>query len=80
MSVKLNQYEWQGILRPLKDEDVRGLDQYNESTSEGHRNLAWIWKTNLLGGDKGLQEVLRIEWCKSWALSSTVARRMRVID
>ncbi|KAK0436511.1 hypothetical protein EV421DRAFT_1892352 [Armillaria borealis] len=56
-----------GILHPLKDEDVQGLDQYNEATSEGHRNLAWIWKTNLQGGDKGLQEALRIEWCKSRA-------------
>ncbi|KAK0463400.1 hypothetical protein IW261DRAFT_1554106 [Armillaria novae-zelandiae] len=42
--------------RQLKDEDVRGLDRYNESTSEGHRNLAWIWKTNLQSGDQGLQE------------------------
>ncbi|PBK91045.1 hypothetical protein ARMGADRAFT_1032118 [Armillaria gallica] len=42
---------------------------YNEVTSEGHRNLAWIWKTNLQGGDKGLQEALRIEWCKSRARS-----------
>ncbi|KAK0436074.1 uncharacterized protein EV420DRAFT_1652703 [Desarmillaria tabescens] len=75
MSVKLNRFEWQGILHPLKNEDVRGLDQYNELTSEGHRNLAWIWKTNLQEGDKGLQEgkrllsqhPLQIEWCKSWA-------------
>ncbi|SJL12375.1 uncharacterized protein ARMOST_15801 [Armillaria ostoyae] len=67
MSVKLQRSEWQGILRPLKNEDVRGLDQYNELTSEGHRNLAWIWKTNLQGGDKGLQEALRMEWCKSRA-------------
>ncbi|SJL15638.1 uncharacterized protein ARMOST_19142 [Armillaria ostoyae] len=67
MSVKLQRFEWQGILRPLKNEDVRGLDQYNELMSEGHRNLAWIWKTNLQGGDKGLQEALRMEWCKSRA-------------
>lgn len=56
MSVKLQRFEWQGILRPLKNEDVQGLDQYNKSTSEGHCNLTWIWKTNLQGGDKGLQE------------------------
>ncbi|KAK0435653.1 hypothetical protein EV421DRAFT_1892517 [Armillaria borealis] len=60
-------FEWQGILRPLKNEDVRGLDQYNELMSEGHRNLVWIWKTNLQGRDKGLQEALRMEWCKSRA-------------
>lgn len=56
LSAKLNRFEWQGILQPLKEEHVRGLDQYNESSSEGHRNLAWIWKTHLQSGQKGLQE------------------------
>ncbi|KAK0431313.1 hypothetical protein EV421DRAFT_1893382 [Armillaria borealis] len=64
---KSNRFEWQGVLFPLKDGDVHGLDQYNESISEGHCNLSWIWKTNLQGGDEGLQEALRIEWCKSCA-------------
>ncbi len=53
---KSNQFEWHGVLLPLKEEDICGLDQYNESTSEGHCNLSWIWKTNLHGGDEGLQE------------------------
>ncbi|KAK0494182.1 hypothetical protein EDD18DRAFT_1107671, partial [Armillaria luteobubalina] len=48
-------------------EDVRGLDDYNESLSEGQRTLSWIWKTQLQGGKEGLQEALRIEWCKSRA-------------
>ncbi|PBK73745.1 hypothetical protein ARMSODRAFT_972129 [Armillaria solidipes] len=30
MSVKLQRFEWQGIFKPLKNEDVQGLDQYNE--------------------------------------------------
>ncbi|KAK0421727.1 hypothetical protein EV421DRAFT_1894097 [Armillaria borealis] len=67
LSAKLNRFEWQGILQPLKEEHVRGLDQYNESSLEGHCNLAWIWKTHLQDGQKGLQEALRIEWCKSRA-------------
>ncbi len=56
ISTKSNQFEWQGVLLPLKEGDICGLDQYNESTSEGHCNLSWIWKTNLQGGDEGLQE------------------------
>ncbi|KAK0237361.1 hypothetical protein EDD85DRAFT_953359 [Armillaria nabsnona] len=34
---------------------------------EGHHSLSWIWKTNLQGGEEGLQEALHIEWCKSRA-------------
>ncbi|KAK0436813.1 uncharacterized protein EV420DRAFT_1672100 [Desarmillaria tabescens] len=67
VSTRLNQHEWKSGLSPLKTEDVRGLSSYNEAESEGHRTLSWIWKTNLQGGEKGLQEALRIEWCKSRA-------------
>ncbi|SJL12496.1 uncharacterized protein ARMOST_15923 [Armillaria ostoyae] len=67
VSEVLGKEEWKGGLLALKDGDVRGLDSYNEATSEGQRTLSWIWKTNLQGGEKGLQEALRIEWCKSRA-------------
>ncbi|KAK0496158.1 hypothetical protein EDD18DRAFT_1025398, partial [Armillaria luteobubalina] len=67
VSTRLNQHEWKLGLSPLNTEDVRGLSSYNEAESEGHRTLSWIWKTNLQGREKGLQEALRIEWCKSRA-------------
>ncbi|KAK0457087.1 uncharacterized protein EV420DRAFT_1271922, partial [Desarmillaria tabescens] len=67
VSTVLGQEEWKAGLSPLKAEDVRGLDSYNEATLEGQCTLSWIWKTNLQGGEKGLQEALRIEWCKSHA-------------
>ncbi len=56
VSAALGHREWKGALSPLKPEDVRGLDSYNEGTSKGQRTLSWIWKTNLQGGEKGLQE------------------------
>ncbi|PBK94132.1 hypothetical protein ARMGADRAFT_1045928 [Armillaria gallica] len=56
VSAALGHQEWKGALSPLKPED---------GTSEGQCTLSWIWKTNLQGGEKGLQEALHIEWCKS---------------
>ncbi len=56
VSAVLGQEEWKAGLSPLKAEDVRGLDSHNEATSEVQHTLSWIWKTNLQGGEKGLQE------------------------
>ncbi|KAK0453026.1 uncharacterized protein EV420DRAFT_1621640 [Desarmillaria tabescens] len=67
LSSRLGRHKWKASLSPLKVEDIRGLDNYNESLSEGQRSLSWIWKTRLQGGKEGLQEALRIEWCKSRA-------------
>ncbi|PBK58209.1 hypothetical protein ARMSODRAFT_1028440 [Armillaria solidipes] len=67
VSTHLGRHEWKSGLFPLRNEDIRGLDSYDNITSEGHRSLSWIWKTNLQGGEEGLQEALRIEWCKSRA-------------
>ncbi|KAK0443017.1 uncharacterized protein EV420DRAFT_1649434 [Desarmillaria tabescens] len=67
VSTHLGRHEWKSGLFPLRDEDIRGLDSYDDMTSEGHRSLSWIWKTNLQSREEGLQEALRIEWCKSRA-------------
>ncbi|KAF8868419.1 hypothetical protein BD779DRAFT_1460905 [Infundibulicybe gibba] len=60
----------------LKANDIRGLSQQDDhlasrGPSEGRRTLSWIWSR--LGviseddEDRGLQDGLRIEWCKSKA-------------
>ena len=56
VSTYLGRNEWKSGLLPLRPEDIRGLDSYDDTRSEGHRSLSWIWKTNLQGGEKGLQE------------------------
>jgi hypothetical protein len=38
---------WEDGLRVLADTDVRGLTAEENPGSEGHRTMAWIWKTNL---------------------------------
>ncbi|KAK0211960.1 hypothetical protein IW262DRAFT_1301412 [Armillaria fumosa] len=67
VSTYLHQHEWKNGLFPLRPEDISGLNSYDDLRSEGHRSLSWIWKTNIQGGEEGLQEALRIEWCKSRA-------------
>ncbi len=56
VSTYLRHHEWKTGLFPLRAEDISGLDSYNDLKSEGHRLLSWIWKTNLQGGEEGLQE------------------------
>ncbi|KAK0501813.1 hypothetical protein EDD18DRAFT_1307212 [Armillaria luteobubalina] len=65
VSTYLRQHEWKKDLFPLRPEDISGLNSNNNLRSEGHRLLSWIWKTNIQGGEEGLQEALCIEWCKS---------------
>ncbi len=55
-STYLGRNEWKLGLLPLRAEDIRSLDSYDDTRSEGHRSLSWIWKTNLQSGEEGLQE------------------------
>ncbi|KAK0494247.1 hypothetical protein EDD18DRAFT_1107274 [Armillaria luteobubalina] len=67
VSTYLHQHEWKKDPFPLRPEDISGLNSNNNLRSEGHHSLSWIWKTNIQGGEEGLQEALCIEWCKSRA-------------
>ncbi|KAK0237943.1 hypothetical protein EDD85DRAFT_921417 [Armillaria nabsnona] len=53
ISTYLGRNKWKLGLLPLRAEDIHGLDSYDDMRSEG--------------GEEGLQEALRIEWCKSRA-------------
>ncbi|KDQ23111.1 hypothetical protein PLEOSDRAFT_1017784, partial [Pleurotus ostreatus PC15] len=67
----LGQSDWELILQPLADSDVRGLrDGQDAASSEGRRTLSWIWaaeRTNDAELNEGMNEALRIEWCKTRA-------------
>ncbi|KAJ8701131.1 hypothetical protein PTI98_002092 [Pleurotus ostreatus] len=71
LSPALGKSDWQSILRPLLDSDIRGLkDGEDASSSEGRRTLSWIWmaqRTNDAEMTEGMNEALRIEWCKARA-------------
>lgn len=52
---------WQFELRPLHDEDVRGMTEGLLMESEGQRTMSWIWRTTAIGSmdtdnDEGVQE------------------------
>ncbi|KAF9472585.1 hypothetical protein BDN70DRAFT_909114 [Pholiota conissans] len=67
----LGKVGWDTHLLVLKDNDVRSLSAEETSTSEGRRNISWIWVHMVGKGsqepDDRLHESLRIEWCKSRA-------------
>ncbi|KAF8993262.1 hypothetical protein BDZ89DRAFT_973013, partial [Hymenopellis radicata] len=66
LSAALQNYDHRMSLRALTNADMVNID--HSDGSEGRRTLSWIWMANVnLSGSAGLQDALRIEWCKSRA-------------
>ncbi|KAG2088555.1 uncharacterized protein F5147DRAFT_658674 [Suillus discolor] len=65
----LGKVAWEGKLRVLHVADLRPLGDIGPGQSEGARDISWIWKAPgaLHNDDAGLQDCLRIEWCKARA-------------
>ncbi|KAG1784380.1 uncharacterized protein HD556DRAFT_1435459 [Suillus plorans] len=65
----LGKFGWTDIMRPLGWTDMRPMGDFIQGQSEGTRDIPWIWKTPgvLQDNDEGLQDCLRIEWCKARA-------------
>lgn len=63
--------QWESTIRPLLDTDIRGLREGEDaSSSEGCRQLSWIWSSQRTSNEEltqGMNEALRIEWCKARA-------------
>jgi hypothetical protein len=41
----LGKADWQTVLQPLKDADIKAMKDLCEKETEGRRTLSWIWKT-----------------------------------
>ncbi|KDQ25464.1 hypothetical protein PLEOSDRAFT_1106392 [Pleurotus ostreatus PC15] len=71
LSGPLEENGWERSLQPLLDTDIRSLREGEDaSSSEGRRQLSWIWSTQRTSDaeiTEGMNEVLRIEWCKARA-------------
>ncbi|KAK0500890.1 hypothetical protein EDD18DRAFT_1348323 [Armillaria luteobubalina] len=68
LSTELGEWGWQAQLRVLEDSDVRRIADDEVGISEGNRSMSWIWYSSHLGDvPGGVQECLRIEWCKARA-------------
>ncbi|KAK0475680.1 hypothetical protein EDD18DRAFT_1115892 [Armillaria luteobubalina] len=64
----LGEWSWQAQLRSLEDSDVRRILDNEMGISEGNRTMSWIWYSAHLGDmPGGVEECLRIEWCKTCA-------------
>ncbi|KAK0500749.1 hypothetical protein EDD18DRAFT_1279950 [Armillaria luteobubalina] len=68
LSTELGEWSWQAQLRILEDSDVRRIADDEVGISEGNRTMSWIWYSSHLGDvPGGVEECLRIEWCKTRA-------------
>ncbi|KAG9310539.1 hypothetical protein JVU11DRAFT_9084 [Chiua virens] len=65
----LGKVGWEDQLLPLHDADMRYLSDMLDGQTEGTRDMSWIWKSPDIAHnhEEGLQDSLRIEWCKARA-------------
>ncbi|KAK0484087.1 hypothetical protein EDD18DRAFT_1467586 [Armillaria luteobubalina] len=68
LSTELGEWSWQAQLRILEDLDVCRIADDEVGISEGNHTMSWIWYSSHLGDvPGGVEECLRIEWCKTRA-------------
>ncbi|KAK0472663.1 hypothetical protein IW261DRAFT_1553319 [Armillaria novae-zelandiae] len=68
LSTELGEWGWQAQLHVLEDSDVRRIADDEVGISEGNQMMSWIWYSSHLGDvPGGVEECLRIEWCKTRA-------------
>ncbi|KAG1871548.1 hypothetical protein F4604DRAFT_1881169 [Suillus subluteus] len=61
--------DWQRILKPLDRRKDAVLLKHDEGKTVSQQNISWIWKVAGVSNnqEEGLQDSLRVEWCKAWA-------------
>ncbi|PBK60798.1 hypothetical protein ARMSODRAFT_1026235 [Armillaria solidipes] len=68
LSTEIGEWDWQVQLRILEDTDVHRIADDEVGISEGNRSMSWTWYSSHLGDvPGGVEECLRIEWCKTRA-------------
>ncbi|KAG1719439.1 uncharacterized protein EDB91DRAFT_1240601 [Suillus paluster] len=64
----LDRTGWEHKLQPLKKAHLRPIGDFGQQT-QGTAIMSWIWLTHGISSDdsEGLQDSLRVEWCKARA-------------
>ncbi|KAK0470911.1 hypothetical protein IW261DRAFT_1553650 [Armillaria novae-zelandiae] len=68
LSARTGEHSWQSQLRGLEDSDVRRISDSTVGAFDTEQGMSWIWYAAHLGDvPGGINEYLRIEWCKARA-------------
>ncbi|EIW84473.1 hypothetical protein CONPUDRAFT_71239 [Coniophora puteana RWD-64-598 SS2] len=67
LALRLSKSGWEEELRELRQRDICAMGDLLQGQTQGTTSTSWIWINPSVadGKDKGLQDSLRIEWCKS---------------
>ncbi|KAF8137103.1 hypothetical protein EV363DRAFT_1156356 [Boletus edulis] len=84
LSPLLGKVGWATTFRPLEKEDIRSMTHGTEDRpTEGRRRLSWIWLTcgytDGTQADEGLQDAIRLEWCKARARANRWAEEVELL-
>ncbi|KAH7919139.1 hypothetical protein BV22DRAFT_1134058 [Leucogyrophana mollusca] len=79
----LGKVSWGAMYQELARDDIRSIHDLLEGETEGRRTLSWIWKTaGILSrpdSDEGLQDALRVEWCKARARATRWSEEVELL-
>ncbi|KAG1855621.1 hypothetical protein F4604DRAFT_1932269 [Suillus subluteus] len=71
---------WERKLQPLKKSHLRPMGDFT-GQSQGTAIMSWIWLTYGISDDdsEGLQDLLRVEWCKARARRDRWVEEMQLL-
>ncbi|KAH7919505.1 hypothetical protein BV22DRAFT_1108049 [Leucogyrophana mollusca] len=79
----LGKVGWEATFQTLAANDMRSIQDLLAGETEGTRTLSWIWKTaGILSkpdSDEGLQDAMRVEWCKSRARAARWSEEVELL-
>ncbi|KAG1762145.1 hypothetical protein EDD22DRAFT_979916 [Suillus occidentalis] len=80
LSTHVDHVGWQRSFQPLRKSDLRAMGDFGGQT-QGTAIMSWIWLTHGVSANDsaGLQDALRVEWCKARARHNRWCEEIRLL-
>ncbi|KAH7909550.1 hypothetical protein BJ138DRAFT_1197507 [Hygrophoropsis aurantiaca] len=82
LSKVLGHVGWDITLQELMKDDLKAMTDLVDGETEGRKKLSWIWRTPGVAEseDKGLQDAVRMEWCRARARAMRWSEEVQILQ
>ncbi|KAH7919292.1 hypothetical protein BV22DRAFT_1108120 [Leucogyrophana mollusca] len=82
LSIFLGKVGWELELKELSTSDLKAMTDLVDGETEGRKKLTWIWRTPgvMDSEDEGLQDAVRMEWCKTRACAMRWSEEVELLQ